>query len=127
MHPDTIDRFVELVVRSGLATQEQVTELTKQFEKSQRFIKNSADIAAFSTFLVANELITAWQSEKLREGKFKGFFLDEFVLLNRFPHDENFGYYLARDVRDGKLMRLTVTPPNRTPGRIEYRADPYSQ
>jgi len=110
MRPETIDRFVELIVRSGLATQEQVTELTNQFQTTRQSTKNSTDIAAFCTFLVANDLLTAWQCGKLREGKFKGFFLDDYMLLDRFPHDENFGYYLARDIKDGKLARLTVTP-----------------
>ena len=128
MRHDPIDQFVELLIRSGLKTQEQATELTNQFQTSLPSIKKSADIAAFCTFLVANDLLTAWQCEKLRSGRFKGFFLDEFVLLDRLPNDANFGYYLARDTTDGRLVRLTVTPVNRTKGRgIEYRADPYSE
>ena len=101
-------------------------EITNRFRASQPPTKKSSGTAAFCAFLVANEILTAWQSEKLLNGKFRGFFLNDFVLLDRLPNDANFGYYLARDVRDSKLVRLAVTPVNRTKG-IEYRVDPYSE
>ena len=128
MQPDTIDRFVELVVRSGLATQVQVTELINQFQASQRSTKKSADVAAFCKFLGAHEVLTAWQCEKLRQGKFKGFYLHNYLFLDHLGKDSDLAYYKARDIRNGKLVRLTVTPMNRSPGPdIEYRVDPYME
>src|SRR5262245_13372623 len=116
MQPNTIDRFVELVVRSGLATQVQVKELIDQFQASQPSTEKSADIEAVGKYLVARECLTEWQCEKLRQGKFKGFYLHNYLFLDHLGKDANFAYYKARDTRDGKLVRLTVTPLNRSKG-----------
>jgi hypothetical protein len=80
----------------------------------------------FCDFLVSTNRITAWQCGKLRQGKWKGFYLDNYVLLEWSRKDLDFAYYKARDIRDGNVVQLTITPMNRVKGpNIEYKVCPY--
>ena len=58
-------------------------------------------------------------------GKWKGFYLDDYVLLEQVGKDYDSASYKARDTRDGEFVCLVITPVNRTNGRIEFRVEPY--
>lgn len=82
----------------------------------------------FCEFLVATNRLTAWQCDNLQKGRWKGFYLDNYLLLEQIGKDQEFGYYKARDARDGALVTMVVTPVNRATGPgIEYRVQPYAE
>ncbi|MFO0788279.1 MAG: hypothetical protein U0805_02410 [Pirellulales bacterium] len=83
------------------------------------------DAKPFCDFLISSNRLTAWQCNKLLVGKWKGFYLDHFVLLDQIGKDSDYSYYKARNTTDGKMVRLSITPVNRTNGRIEYRVEPF--
>jgi hypothetical protein len=57
-------------------------------------------------------------------GKWKGFYLDEYLLLEQDGKGYDYSSYRSRDTRDGSIVRLIVTPMNQTRGpRIEYRVE----
>ena len=125
MESRRIDRVEDLLadlVRSGLATDQQASGLINNYREV--FLASSKlpdTLAAFCTFLVASQIVTTWQCEKLRHGKWRGFFLDDFVLLDSLGPDNEVSYYLARNSTNGEVVSLAITPPSPTISEIEYR------
>jgi hypothetical protein len=60
-------------------------------------------------------------------GKWKGFYLDNHLLLEQIGKDDKSSTYKARDTRNGRLVSLVITPMNRTGGVLEYRVEPHQQ
>jgi hypothetical protein len=47
-------------------------------------------------------------------------------MLEQVGKDSETSSYKARDARDGKVVRLVITPKNRSKGpAVEYRVEPY--
>ncbi len=47
---------------------------------------------------------------KLFDGKWKGFFLDDYKMLDHAYTDDAYSYYLAEHVSTGRRVVLRVTP-----------------
>jgi hypothetical protein len=122
---DSIEEFVDVLVRSGLAAERQTKMCITQFREGYLSSSSIRDcITAFRCFLVASGVLTAYQCWKLRNGQWKGFYLDDFALLDFLAKDREFSYYLARHAKDGTFVRLAVTPMARAKGPdFEYRID----
>src|SRR5262249_1631637 len=121
-----IYRLASLLVESRLSNENESEVLIARFQDdcSERNIPHTVE--AFVQFLVATNLFTEWQCNKLQMGKTKGFYLDNYLMLEQVGKDSEASFYKARDARDGKLVRLVVTPKNCSKGRqIEYRVEPY--
>jgi hypothetical protein len=122
-----IEQFATLLINSRLSSRHEVEELVAVFhdECCRQNVTDTLD--TFCEFLISTARLTAWQCDKLRKGKWKGFYLDNYLLLEQIGKDYDFCYYKARDARNGKLVRLTITPMIRAKGPdIEYKVDPYS-
>ena len=77
---DSIEEFLDILVRSGLATEHQAKSLATQFREV--YLKSSGIpdcITALCSFLVTSGVLTTYQCWKLRNGQWKGFYLDDFV------------------------------------------------
>jgi hypothetical protein len=123
-----IEQFVNLLINSRLSSKQEAEELATIFQDECRTRDTQDTLDLFCDFLISTHRLTAWQCDKLRKGKWKGFYLDNYLLLEQIGKDEDFSYFKARDARDGKLVRLAVTPMKRAKGPgIEYRVDPYSE
>jgi hypothetical protein len=123
-----IDQFAILLFKSRLSGKPEAEQLACVFKEECRKQNIQETVETFCDFLIATNRLTAWQCEKLRMGKYKGFYLDNYLLLEQIGKDYEFGYYKARDARDGHLVRLAVTPVNRAKGPgIEYQVYPFSQ
>lgn len=127
--PLTVDQFATLIVKSQIWSESEASAAAKLFAAECRRSKTPPRVESFCDFLVASNRLTAWQCDKLRAAKWKGFYLDQYLLLEHVGKDSVSSSYRARDTRDGKLVVLAVTPRNRmddrTDGRIEYRVYPY--
>jgi eukaryotic-like serine/threonine-protein kinase len=123
-----IEQFIALMKASGLSSMHEARQLAAGFLVDCNTQGTPETVERFCDYLIAANLFTDWQCTKLRAGKWKGFYMDNYLLLEWISKDDKFCYYKARDTRDGKLVTLTVTPmPRATGPDIEYTAGPYSE
>jgi len=94
--------FRELLARSGLVQPEQVAPLG--LEIAPHDPQGGLQLARL---LVRQGQLTRYQAERLLEGRTRGFFLDEFAILELLGAGGMAFLYLARD-RQGRLRALKV-------------------
>ncbi len=121
-----IDQFTQLLVHSRLFGEQESRDLAAEFQKACNDRGEDINVALFSEFLVKMGYVTRWQCDKLLVGKWKGFYLDNFLLLEQVGKGSDYSSYKARNARDGKLVCLVVTPTALAGGKIEYRIETYS-
>jgi serine/threonine-protein kinase len=118
-----IDKFLALVVSSH------IVELSTLAAACTDFSTNSTDESAISDLcrhLIGKGLLTEWQCEKLCEGKWKGFWLDNYCLLAELNRSGEGTAYLAKEWRTEKQVALVVSPPKIKPwvnGHPFYRVE----
>jgi hypothetical protein len=120
----TIDELSALLTASQLASQEEVASLKERFGSGDTRFDLPDTVTGFCAFLVAEGVLSPWQCEKLRNGQWKGFFLDAYELLDHLGHDDHHNYYLARDAKRARFVRVIVTHSVYAKGnQFEYRID----
>jgi hypothetical protein len=123
-----IDQFATLLIKSGLSSKYEAPVLAAVFQETCGKWNTPATVETFCDFLVATNRLTSWQCDKLRMGKWKGFYLGCYLILEQIGKDAEFCYYKARDTQDGNLVRMVITPMARATGPgIKYRVYPYSE
>jgi hypothetical protein len=111
---DNIGEIIGLLSRSGLTSEEDASRCFDTYAKSCVAINSIPDgITAFCIFLISTGVVTPWQCDKLRQGKWKGFFYQEFEFLDCIGVDYNYSYYLAKDTRTNSYVRLRMSPASR--------------
>ena len=119
-----LKRLIDLLGKSQLCTEQQIVQVVSSFEMERGDIASGDVVTQFCDFIVSKNIVTAWQCDKLKAGKFRGFYLDDYLLLEVVGQDDTSRSYRARDLRDGSIVRLVVTPMNRSKERhIEYRVE----
>lgn len=106
----TADSFLTGVKQSGLSDAESIDTLVKTLRGEGIDISNSAAIA---DAMISRGIITPWQSEKLLQGKFKGFILGRYKLLNLLGKGEMSSIYLAEHTRMKRRCAIKVLPANK--------------
>ena len=108
--PEAQDSFVAMLKRSGLIEETFLSQLLDEFKKST--VHPFADsITSLTMMFVSRGLLTNWHVAKLREGKYKGFFLDDLLLLDYLKSSKAFITYLARDRKRNVLCKVNLFPP----------------
>jgi hypothetical protein len=122
---DTIENFTTALVRSQLVDDNEVAVLVERYRSEYLPTVATPDtITAYCNFLVTEGVVTPWQIGMLRLGKWKGFFLDEYVFVDMLGATPEFDFYLVRNTHTGKYARLAVTPREPATGpEIEYHLD----
>jgi hypothetical protein len=130
--PKNIDEFAELLARSGIATSQQANKWLAQFRAEHPVASDPPTaIAEFCSYLIANEDVTEWQCEKLKLGRWKGFYFEDHYLLveqvgkGGSEPSSYYSSYKACDKRTNNLVCLFIRPLLYTGGHIEYRVYPY--
>ncbi len=111
--------------KSGLIAQDELDRRLSDFGKPNPF-EPGYPLGALTRLvdqLVAEGLLTIWQCDKLRDGKWKGFFLDGYKVLSHLNTDDSYSYYLAEDVATGRQFAMRITPITRAtvPGKLEFK------
>jgi hypothetical protein len=119
----TLECFIVFLGKSQLCTEQQIDRLVSSFEREHRGFANGDVVDRFCNFLVDKNAVTAWQCDKLKAGKIRGFYLDDYLLLEVVGQDNTSRSYRARDLRDGTTVRLVVTPKERQSSYLEYRVE----
>jgi hypothetical protein len=122
-----IAHFVTLLTNSRLLTKPDADQAAAAFQESCRSLSKEPSVQTLCDFLVATNRVTRWQCDNLCAGRWKGFFLDDYLLLEHVGRDNVSTSYKARDLRDGNIVRMVVRPLNKTEGRLDYRIEPYDQ
>ena len=107
-----VDSFLGLVRSSRLVDRDQLDRaLLELKEQTQGVpITNAAQVAVH---LVDKGLLTEWQSEKLLEGRHKGFFLGKYKLLDHLGTGGMSSVYLAEHVLMQRRVAIKVLPKDR--------------
>jgi len=103
-----LDSFLTVAKRSNLVTRE---KLAAAFESYRATGQTSAK--RFAEYLVQQRLLTAWQAEKLLQGKHKGFFLGKYRLLALLGKGGMSSVYLAEHVLMRRHCAIKVLPTKR--------------
>ena len=113
--------FVFNLIRSGILSEQRARELYREYVE----LGLPATLSDCCEYLTKNGSVTEWQIEKLKGGKWKGFHMDHYLLLERVGDPDELNLR-ARDTRDGSIVLLIVTPRNQTKGpNIEYRVEEF--
>ena len=106
------DKFLELLNRSSLAEPDLLAKSLSELEatKGADALKDSQVI---SDHLQTAGLITKWQSDKLMDGRHKGFFLKNYKLLSHLGSGGMSSVYLAEHRHMHRRVAIKVLPQSR--------------
>ncbi len=112
MSKQRADSFVNLVRASGLVPDGQLDRALAELQKQSGGmpVNNAGQIAVH---LVDKGLLTQWQSDRLREGRHKGFTLGKHVLLDHLGTGGMSSVYLAEHKLMQRRVAIKVLPKNR--------------
>lgn len=119
--PNDAEAFLALAVKSGLINQVDVEEACKDFQSRST---NASEIDKLCDHLISKGVLTSWQCNKLRTGRWKGFYLDGYCFLGQIGKDQMSSTYLCKVMATGKQVAMRVTPIGFNPVRdrkIRYK------
>lgn len=102
--------FLTVVSKSMLVEPERLTRAVDEFKASGGDANNAV---ALSEHLTAKSLITKWQSEKLLQGKHKGYFLGKYKLLSLLGKGGMSSVFLAEHTLMKRRCAIKVLPHKR--------------
>lgn len=112
MTQSSANQFLEVIERSGLVDnarlQREIAELEQMAGGQVR-----QDTQVLSSHLTRKGLITGWQSERLLEGRHRGFFIGKYKLLDHLGTGGMSSVYLAEHPVMRRRVALKVLPTNR--------------
>lgn len=116
----TADKLIELVRRSQLSDDETIDRAVEKI-RSQHNGELPSDSVELAKALEAEKVITRWHSEKLLNGKYKGFFLGKYKLLGHIGSGGMSSVYLAEHTKMHDLRAIKVLPKSKL-GKSSYLA-----
>ncbi len=108
----SVDNFLDLVRSSRLVEKDQLERAVLELKQSlEGQPLTNANI--LSEHLIEAGLLTRWQTEKLLEGRHKGFFLGKYKLLDHLGTGGMSTVYLAEHLLMHRRVAIKVLPKNR--------------
>ena len=107
-----VDAFLDLLRRSGLVEKDQLHAVLLRL-KDESGGESLAEADSVADRIVQSGLITRWQADKLLEGRYKGFFLGKYKLLDHLGTGGMSSVYLAEHVLMQRRVAIKVLPKNR--------------
>lgn len=108
----TGDKLIELIKRSGLVEDERLAPVLADFE-ARRGRAALDDARQVADALIEAGLLTSWQTDKLLEGRHKGFFLGNYRLLRHLGSGGMSAVYLAEHRHMHQRRAVKVLPQQR--------------
>ena len=103
--------FLDFLRRSCLVERDQLERLLTQWK--QQAPDKLADTDLLCDALIETGLVTRWQCERLRDGRYKGFFLKKYKLLDHVGTGGMSTVYLAEHVLMRRQVAIKVLPKPR--------------
>jgi serine/threonine protein kinase len=101
--PLVADTFIALLEKSGLVPTEQIDAAIERFT-----LPPDAPAKDLARAFLNAKLLTRFQAERLLEGKFRGFFIDHYKVLEILGAGGMACLYLAEDLKTGQRVALKV-------------------
>jgi len=108
----TGDQIFELLEKSGLIAADSLTKALADFE-TEVGPEGKGDGAKFLEYLLRVGLVTEWQSEKLQQGRHKGFFLGNYKLLRHLGSGGMSAVFLSEHKHMRQRRAIKVLPRER--------------
>ena len=105
-----VETFVAVLKKSVLVDPERLKKVIAGFTPTGG---DGVDATPLVEFLISNNTITRWQSEKLLQGKHKGYFLGKYRLLSLLGKGGMSSVYLAEHTLMRRRCALKVLPTKR--------------
>lgn len=106
--PPAVEKFLKMVLRSGLLTREQLQDALRPAPADSR-----GNPTLLAGYLVKVGKLSRFQARKLLEGVSLGLVLGPYQILAPLGRGGIGVVYLARDTRNQQLVALKVLPPKR--------------
>lgn len=107
----TVEQFVDLLKRSQLIESDQLQKVLKEHLPANSDETLTAEDLAER--LISAGHLTRWQCDKLLEGRYKGFFLGKYKLLDHLGTGGMSSVYLAEHVLMQRRVAIKVLPKHR--------------
>ncbi|MBI3462959.1 MAG: serine/threonine protein kinase, partial [Planctomycetes bacterium] len=107
-----VDRFIDLLDRSGLLKKDQVEPVMAAL-REENAGQEITDGQVLADRLVQQRLLTRWQTTKLMEGRHKGFFLGKYRLLDHLGSGGMSAVYLAEHMVMERRVAIKVLPESK--------------
>jgi len=104
----TADGFLDLVRRSGLVEKSQLAAVSPVLKE-----RPDAEAETVADQLVQSGALTRWQADKLLDGRYKGFFLGKYKLLDHLGAGGMISVYLAEHLLMQRRLAIKVLPKDR--------------
>jgi hypothetical protein len=113
----SVKSFLDLTTRSKLVTEDGLARALADFRElhpgDPLDETSSLEAEMFANFLIERGLITRWQTEKLLDKKYKGFFLGKYKLLGHLGTGGMSSVYLAEHMLMQRRVAIKVLPKGR--------------
>ena len=106
--------ILQMLAASGLLNSDQMTIVRKRFSSTVGNAPTDVSAREIMIWLLKQGLITPWHAEKLIQGRFRGFVLGDYKLLNRVARGGMSTIYAAQDKKSGEIHALKVLPISKT-------------
>src|SRR5258708_19663656 len=106
----SVQNLFGLVIRSRLLTAPEAQAMFKRWQTEAK--DSSGDTACVAKWMVGNGFVTEYQASLLARGRFEGFFLSEYKILDRIGRGRMAGVYRAVHPL-GQTVAIKVLPPSK--------------
>lgn len=108
----TAEAFLDFVRRSGLVEKDRLGEIVADVRR-EAGDKPLSDCEHLAKRLIQAKLLTRWQISRLLEGRYKGFFLNKYKLLDHLGTGGMSRVYLGEHVLMQRRVAIKVLPKDR--------------
>ena len=106
----SVETFVAVVRKSGLLENERLQRAVVSYSKVS---ENQGTAVGLAEWLIAENVLTPWQAEKLLQGKHRGYFLGTYKLQSLLGKGGLSSVYLAEHLLMRRQCALKVLPAKR--------------
>lgn len=106
------EKFLDFVRRSGLVDEQRLDGVLSELNVAG-ISAAGEDFQPIANALIGQGLLTRWQCDRLAEGRYKGFLLGKYRLLDHLGSGGMSAVYLGEHIHMGRRVAIKVLPQNR--------------